>query len=239
MARAPAGGRPIVSRTDRKTVLIRVLLVVGVAAAFIALEQLVGLGEYFSRERIRQWLAETGPWAPAAFAAAMAAAIVVSPIPSAPLAFAGGLFFGPTLGTLYSVVGATVGAGAAFLIARGLGRAAIQRILRRPVIFCPDCPDGLLARVVFVARLIPLVSFDLVSYGAGLTRMRFAPFVIVTALGMAPMTLLYNIFGASMVVGKVAGIVISAVFVCLVLLLPFVARRYDIPWLSQILGRRV
>jgi len=56
----------------------------------------------------------------------MAAAIVVSPIPSAPLAFAGGLFFGPTLGTLYSVVGATVGAGAAFLIARGLGRSTAR-----------------------------------------------------------------------------------------------------------------
>jgi uncharacterized membrane protein YdjX (TVP38/TMEM64 family) len=92
--------------------------------------------------------------------------------------------------------------------------------------------------VVFVARLIPLVSFDLVSYGAGLTRMRFAPFLLATTLGMVPMTLLYNIFGAAMALGRIAGIAISAVFVCLVLLLPLIVRRYDIPWLNQILGRR-
>ena len=47
----------------------------------------------------------------------------------------------------------------------------------------------------FIARLIPVISFDAISYGAGLTDMRFLGFAIATGIGQLPATLLYSYLG--------------------------------------------
>src|SRR5699024_5485944 len=48
---------------------------------------------------------------------------------------------------------------------------------------------------ILLARLLPIVSFDLVSYGAGLTSMRFWGFFIATGIGQLPATILYSYLG--------------------------------------------
>ena len=76
------------------------------------------LGETLNPERIVEYVHAWGSAAPLVFMAMMAAAVVVSPIPSLPLDLAAGAAFGPFLGTLYAVVGAEVGAVISFLIGR-------------------------------------------------------------------------------------------------------------------------
>jgi len=114
-------------------------------------------------------LEEWGSLAPLVFMLVMAGAVVISPIPSVPLDAAAGAFFGPFLGTGYSVLGAEAGALISFFITRTLGKKAVTRWLKSDIGFCEKCSERNLFIVILCARLLPVFSFDLVSYGAGLT----------------------------------------------------------------------
>lgn len=70
---------------------------------------------------------------------------------------------------------------------------------------------------VFVLRLIPLVSFDLLSYAAGISKVRFRSFLLATVLGMIPGTLAYSFLGASLASGSVTTVfIVALVFVSLI-----------------------
>ncbi len=154
-------------------------------------------------ERITHFLQGFGTLAPMVYMLAMAAAVVISPIPSIPLDVAAGAFFGPLMGTVYSVLGAEVGALISFLIARLLGREVITRWLKTDIGFCHLCAERNLFIVILIARLLPVFSFDLVSYGAGLTRISTRGFAVATLLGMIPPTFVFNYFGSGIFSGSV------------------------------------
>jgi uncharacterized membrane protein YdjX (TVP38/TMEM64 family) len=179
-------------------------------------------------ERIEIFLGEAGHFAPGLFVSLMAISVVVSPIPSLPLDVAAGAFFGPFLGTLYAVTGALLGALLSFLIARFLGRGLVERVLKGHISFCTQCSDKLLTRVVFVSRLIPFVSFDVVSYGAGLTKMSIRRFAVATGLGMIPLTLLFTYFGSVFRVGPIVTVPLGVAFVLLFFLFPRWIEKYDL-----------
>lgn len=157
-------------------------------------------------EAVEALIADLGPWGPAALILTMAVAIVFSPIPSAPLALGAGALYGHTWGTVYSVIGAEIGALIAFGLARTLGRPFVAGILPKSLI-AGEQGEGeggggrsqwLLAGGVFVARLFPFISFDAVSYLAGLTRLRASLFAVATLVGMIPMTFLFAHLGGAM-----------------------------------------
>ncbi|MBU6435188.1 MAG: TVP38/TMEM64 family protein, partial [Nitrospirae bacterium] len=147
------------------------------------------VGELLKPDRVADQLRAAGPFGPILFMALMAAAVVISPIPSLPLDLAAGATFGVILGTAYAVAGAELGAIFSCLIGRALGREVVTRIFRMEISFCERCSDRHLAIFVFLARLLPVFSFDLVSYGAGLTNMSLRVFAAATLLGMIVPTL--------------------------------------------------
>jgi uncharacterized membrane protein YdjX (TVP38/TMEM64 family) len=138
-------------------------------------------------EGIRAWLDELGAWAPVVFVLLLAAAVVVTPIPSVPLDVAAGLTFGLLWGTIYTVVGAELGAIIAFTIARRLGRPWLAQRLPAAVMMQID---GLAARrgtrALLAMRVLPVFNFDWVSYAAGLTVISLPVFAIITFVGMIP-----------------------------------------------------
>jgi uncharacterized membrane protein YdjX (TVP38/TMEM64 family) len=160
--------------------------------------------------------------------ALMAATAVIIPIPGPPLFVVAGALFGPFLGTVYAVVGSVAGALIAFLIARFLGRDIVESLVGKQVVICCECSEGLLAKIVFFARLLPLISFDVVSYGAGLTRMSLRSFTLATLLGSLPMTFIYHSFGSVLAVSSTTALVLGLVIVAILFALPYLAERYDI-----------
>ncbi|WP_347862903.1 VTT domain-containing protein [Salimicrobium sp. PL1-032A] len=70
---------------------------------------------------------------------------------------------------------------------------------------------------IFVLRLIPIVSFDLLSYAGGIAKVRFKSFLIATVLGMIPGTFAYSFLGSSIASGN-ATTIIAAVFVFFIML---------------------
>jgi len=88
---------------------------------------------WFEPQRLQHLLESLGVFAPLVFMGMMAFAVISTFVPTLVLDIAAGIIFGPILGTLYAVLGAEVGALMAFFVARGLGRDAMTRILKRDV----------------------------------------------------------------------------------------------------------
>ncbi|MBI2962981.1 MAG: TVP38/TMEM64 family protein [Deltaproteobacteria bacterium] len=204
------------------TVCVAIILGTGLAIA-----HRLGITSYLDPERVQAELRTAGPWAPLVLVALMMTAAIFPVIPSLPLDAAAGRLFGPMLGTVYCVFGASVGAVLSFSIARTFGRSLVERVLRGHANFCTSCSDPVLTRMVLVARLLPFVSFDVVSYGAGLTKLSLARFTLATAVGMLPLTFAYNVFGAAVVENRFATIATGAVFVVLFFAVPRWIERYD------------
>ncbi|UCE79222.1 MAG: TVP38/TMEM64 family protein [Nitrospiraceae bacterium] len=212
----------------KKRHFIKGLLFVILALIFFLFQFLWDISSYFNPEQIQNWLALQGSLAPVIFILIMAIAVVVSPIPSLPLDIAAGAFFGPLLGTVYSVVGALGGAVVSFTISRFVGREFVERFLGGHINFCIECSDKLLTKIVFFSRLLPIVSFDFISYGAGLTKMSLKKFSLATALGMIPLTFIYNYFGSALVIGRGLTILAGLIMVILFFLIPRWIERNDL-----------
>ncbi len=127
----------------KKSPLLKIVLLGVLVVSLFTLQFFWDIESYFNPERIKDWLATTNGLAPVVYMAIMAVAVVVSPIPSLPLNIAAGGFFGPLLGTLYSVAGALAGAVVSFFIARLLGRELIERFISGHINFCTACSDRL------------------------------------------------------------------------------------------------
>ena len=89
-----------------------------------------------------------------------------------------------------------LGAALCFYIARTLGAKHVARIVSQPVV---NKTDQFIQKygnyAILIARLIPYIPFDVVSYGAGLTRIRFLGFWLATGVGQLPATAVYTYLG--------------------------------------------
>lgn len=145
------------------------------------------------------YLRSFGIWAPVVSAALMVLQWVAAPIPAFLLTFANGMLFGWFWGAVLSWSSAMAGAALCFWLARVLGRPAVERLAGGSAVL--STTDRFFERFgthsILVARLLPFVSFDVVSYAAGLTPMRFSRFLIATGIGQLPASLLYSWLGQS------------------------------------------
>jgi uncharacterized membrane protein YdjX (TVP38/TMEM64 family) len=145
--------------------------------------------------RFAQAVEGLGPWGPAAFVVGYVVAAVAF-VPGSLLTLAAGAIFGLVRGTLYVLAGATLGAGAAFLVSRYVARSYVERKLAgNPRFAALDRAIGADGRrIVFLLRLSPVFPFNVLNYALGLTRVRFADFLVASA-GMLPGTVLYVYYG--------------------------------------------
>lgn len=107
---------------------------------------------------------------------------------------------------------AVVVVAACFWIARSLGREAVEKLCSKTGLtvierFFERHGD----QSVLIARLLPFVSFDFVSYFAGLTSMPFRGFMIATGIGQLPATIVYSYVGG-MLTGGVK-MLVTALFI--------------------------
>ncbi|HEU4492931.1 MAG TPA: TVP38/TMEM64 family protein [Rubrobacteraceae bacterium] len=193
---------------DARTVRLLRLAVVLVAAGVFGLLYLVSSG--FRSEvnqalgllgrgdiaGLRDYILSFGLWAPVASCFLMVLQALVAPVPSFLITFANGLAFGVFWGWMLSLFGHVLAAAVCFGISRSLGRVPVEVLVGRTGL---QSADRWFARwgvyAVFVGRLIPGVAFDVISYAAGLTRMRFRSFILATTLGIFPQTFLYSYLG--------------------------------------------
>lgn len=203
----PAGDGTI-CRTMAPTKLVKATLVaaavmLAIAAVFLWDSAIgVELRGNLTREAIEIRVEQAGFWGPALIIVLMTVAVVASPIPSAPIALAAGAAYGHVAGTAYVVIGAELGALVAFALARVLGRSALQRWFGDRLDIGLLGSQNALAATVFASRLMPFVSFDLVSYAAGLSCLQTWRFALATLAGIIPASFLLAHFGGQMATGN-------------------------------------
>ncbi|MEM9425133.1 MAG: VTT domain-containing protein [Pseudomonadota bacterium] len=155
---------------------------------------------------------------PVAVVVLLALAVVVSPIPSGPIAMAAGAYLGTFEGGVYTAIGAVLGATIAFSLSRWLGyRPLANSSFPLAKWITRARTQNTLAVAVLVSRLIPFISFDAVSYVAGLTTITFRNFVISTTLGVMPASFAFAALGAGMATHDNATLLIVACTITLVL----------------------
>ena len=135
-------------------------------------------------EGFRDYLLSFGPLAAIISALLMIFQSVMAPLPAFVITFANGLLFGWFYGTLLSWSSAMLGSVVCFYLAKFLGRPVVEKIVTKKALQWWDLFfDKYGKHSVFLARILPIVSFDLVSYAAGVTSIRFWTFFWATGLG--------------------------------------------------------
>ncbi len=172
---------------------------------------------------LKEWIKEFGMAGPLIFISLMAVAIVLSPIPSAPIALAAGAAYGHTEGTIYVVIGS--GAVIAFFIARLLGVDVVRQWIGDGITKRLLDSQTALMGIVFVSRLLPFVSFDLVSYAAGITALSFWRFAVATLAGIVPASFLLAHFGSELVSGESQRVAITLLLLGGISLILFIVKR--------------
>jgi len=152
-------------------------------------------------ERLDMLVTRAGLWGPVVIVTLMTVAVVASPIPSAPIAMAAGAAYGHVWGTVQIVIGAELGAVIAFGLARVLGHDVLRRVFGGKVDAGLLGSQTTLTVTVFVSRLMPFVSFDMISYAAGLSRLHAWRFALATLAGIIPASFLIAHFGGEAISG--------------------------------------
>ena len=197
----PAGSRPPqgfhVVASKRAPKWLSWAVVVGIA--IFALWWTGGwqpLWELFSdRERLRAVVEDSGPLAPMVYMLLLVVQAILLPLPAPPVAIAGGYVFGTLFGFILTWLGVLLGGAVSFWIARTFGRGFVVRSKHLTGLDRPVEDHG--AIIIFGLRLIPLISFDAISYAAGLSNISFPKFLLATALGMIPGTFVFVYLGGA------------------------------------------
>lgn len=165
------------------------------------------------------WIEQAGPWGWLVIIVMMILHSFV-PLPAEIVAIAAGASYGLLLGTIIVWIGAMLGAIVAFALARWLGQPFVERILSekyRKKLTKWRHEGG--TQTLFLSRFIPVISFNLINYAAGLANVRWWTFLWTTAIGIIPITSLSVFIGASMKDLPINWILgLSAICVALVLI---------------------
>lgn len=141
-----------------------------------------------------------GGWAALMFVLIVTLEVVVAPVPGLVLYIAGGILFGPFWGGTLALVGNTIGAGICYKIAETVGRTwAEKQIDEAKRARFQKFSEKYGGFAIFLLRINPLTSSDIFSYLAGLTRTRFAHFMLGTTLGLLPLVYVQAYLGENWV----------------------------------------
>ena len=209
------------------------------AGLVIAIGFAVAFREEIDPAALEAWIAGFGITGPLVFVAVYALASVLF-LPGMVMTLAGGALFGPVWGTLINLLGATLGATAAFLVARYLGADWVSRHLGGRL---KELVAGVEAEgwhfVAFV-RLVPLFPYNLLNYALGLTRIRLLAYVLATFVFMSPGAFAYTYVGYAgrqAIAGGEAAIqtgLIALALLAAVAFIPRLIKRLRVPaqWLT-------
>ena len=151
---------------------------------------------------VREFVASYGAYAALASFLLMIFQSVAAPLPAFLLTLANANLFGWWQGAILSWSSAMAGAAVCFFIARILGRDAAERLTSKAGIAQIDTFFEKYGRnTILICRLLPFISFDIVSYAAGLTSMSFGSFFLATGIGQLPATIVYSYVGGMLTGG--------------------------------------
>ena len=151
---------------------------------------------------VRDFVASYGAYASVISFLLMIFQSIAAPLPAFLLTFANANLFGWWQGAILTWTSAMAGAAACFYIARILGRDVAEKLTSKSGLAQIDTFFERYGKnTILICRLLPFISFDIVSYAAGLTSMSFMSFFIATGIGQLPATIVYSYVGGMLTGG--------------------------------------
>lgn len=195
--------------TNKKSLLTKIVLVLVVFGIYLFVKpvnsfinQMVHYLSMLDLDSLKEYILSFGVWAPIISFILMILQSIAAPLPAFLITFANAALFGWVKGAILSWSSAMAGAAVCFFIAKYLGRDVVEKLTSK---FAIESVDSFFEKygkhTILIARLLPFMSFDLVSYAAGLTSMSFISFFVATGIGQLPATIVYSYVGGMLTGG--------------------------------------
>ncbi len=227
---------PTVEARSSRAPFLKLLVLAGIVIGGVLAVRLTPLGDVLTRDGIQTGieLLRSTAWAPVLFVVIYAVATALA-IPGTILTLAGGALFGVGWGTLLNWIAANLGANLAFGEARALGRDGLKRLLGDRADFLERASRDHGFQALLTLRLIPLVPFNALNFGSGLTGISWPGYALATAVGILPGTAVYTFFADALLQGSQEAsrsafirVAVAGALMILLSFLPYLLKRLNV-----------
>lgn len=186
----------------------------------------VYLYPHLNPHNIGEFAEENNTAAPVIFISIIALRPVLFFLPSLGLTIVAGVLFGTVWGTVYVVIGGTLSTLVGFYFARWIGRDTAKKLVEKNSFLkkMENLAKKHGKNAVLYMRLFNL-PWDLVSYWAGLSGIRFKDFYIASMIPIVPISFLYTYFGSHVFSPTSAGFIISLSIMLIMGAIPYIKTR--------------
>lgn len=191
-----------------KKIIVLVLIVAAIASYYLVPSVKTVMNRIFKMFAsgdftiVKEFVASYGAYAAWISFLLMIFQSLAAPLPAFLITFANANLFGWWKGAILSWSSAMAGAAVCFFVARILGRDVAEKLTSKAGLAQIDTFFEKYGKnTILICRLLPFVSFDIVSYAAGLTSMSFGSFFLATGIGQLPATLVYSYVGGMLTGG--------------------------------------
>lgn len=196
----------LLKNKTRITVLVLLILCVilyaTVPSVHIFIDKIARVLGSANVDGVIEFIRSYGTWAMAISFFLMVFSSVVAPLPAFLITFSNAAIFGWWQGAILSWSSAMVGAALCYGISRALGRDVVEKYAGKGALASVEGYfEKYGSRTILICRLLPFVSFDAVSYFAGLTPITFGSFLVATGIGQLPATIVYSYVGGMLTGG--------------------------------------
>jgi uncharacterized membrane protein YdjX (TVP38/TMEM64 family) len=199
----------------KKANLTRLILLLAIALVLVVYLAVPGVNAFVNQamavlgsanlDAVAAYIRSFGVYAMAFSFVLMVFSSLIAPLPAFMITLSNAAIFGWWQGAILSWSSAMVGSALCFFLARGLGRDVIEKLAGRGALAGVESYfQKYGTKTILLCRLLPFVSFDAVSYFAGLTPIKFLPFFIATGIGQTPATFVYSYVGGMLTGGAKA-----------------------------------
>jgi uncharacterized membrane protein YdjX (TVP38/TMEM64 family) len=182
---------------------LKLLLFVAIIGGLIVLFKLSPLAEHATKEGLLEFFESIKNewWGPPLFISIYGLGCIIA-LPGSLLTLTGGAIFGLWYGTLFNLIGASLGASLAFAMARFLGRGFVENLMKgKKLASFDDKIKESGFKTIFRLRLIPIVPFNGLNFGAGFSSVYFRDYLLGSVLGMIPGCFIYTYFADALLEG--------------------------------------
>lgn len=219
--------------TNKKPIIKFAILIIIIAGAFFAFRY-TPLSQYTHKEALLNLLSGFREhwWGPVGFIIIYGIGCVLA-FPGSLLTLCGGAIFGVAWGTVYNILASNLGATLAFLMARYFGRDFVARLMKGRIESFDEKVADNGFRFIFTLRLIPLVPFNGLNFGSGLSRIKYRDYLLGSVLGMLPGTFIYTYFADALLSGvtgsgkkAMTNLIIASALLILISLVPTIYKKF-------------
>ena len=203
--------------------IIGIILIAVLMVALFSVRN-TGLLNNLDPKSIKNSVNSFGAWAPVVYII-MFSLVPLTLFPDSILAIAGGMAFGIVQGSIFTIIGALIGGTISFYISRLLGREIVDKIVRGKGKWFEDGIEKKGFLLILTLRLIPLVPFDIISYGAGLSKIKYRDFAFATFIGIIPGVLIFSNLGDKTVNVKSPEFIIAVALLIGLLVLSYFLKK--------------